>query len=212
MVCGLTSIILLRHGQARNNVERVLTGRRPGVPLTEQGARQARYAARLLADMDITAAYTSPIQRAVQTAQIVAEHNSLGVVQDDRLVEIDMGRFTGMRYDDLLEKHGNVFLKFYREDAGFAHLGVETFSNVRTRVLDMVRYVLEKHPGENILMVTHMDPIKAILATILDITPNGLHRVIIANGSLNVFPADDEGNLALGSINVMEPTRLTSIW
>ena len=208
----MTSITFLRHGQARNNVERRLTGRGPGVPLTEYGAKQARYAARLLADMDIAAIYSSPVQRAMQTARIVAEHNSLDVVPDDRLIEIDMGEFTGMKYDDLMAKYGNVFLRFYQDDSEFAGLGVETFSSVRARVREMVGYVLERHRGENTVLVTHMDPIKAMLSTVLDIAPDSLHRIIIANGSLNVFPADEEGHVSLGTVNAMEPSRLTRLW
>lgn len=208
----MTSITFLRHGQARNNVERTLTGRRPGVPLTEHGTEQARYAARLLASMDIAAIYSSPIQRAMQTARIVAEHNSLDVVPDDRLIEIDMGEFTGMKYDDLLARHGNVFLRFYQDDAEFAGLGVETFSSVRARVREMVGYVLERHRGQNTVLVTHMDPIKAMLSTVLDISPGSLHRIIIANGSLNVFPADEEGRVSLGTVNAMDPSRLTRLW
>ena len=208
----MTSITFLRHGQAHNNVERVLTGRKPGVPLTEYGVRQAEWAARSLASMDITTVYSSPVQRTMQTAEIVAGHNSLEVTSDDRLIEIDMGRFTDMKYDDLIVKYGNVFQRFYRDDAEFAELGVETFSSVRARVLEMVRYVLKRHHDENTILVTHMDPIKAMLSTVLEISPDSLHRVIIANGSLNVFPVDGEGNLSLGAINAMEPSRLPLLW
>lgn len=208
----MTSITFLRHGQAHNNVERVLTGRKPGVPLTEYGVRQAEWAARSLASMDITTVYSSPVQRTMQTAEIVAGHNSLEVTSDDRLIEIDMGRFTDMKYDDLTAKYGNVFQRFYRDDAEFAELGVETFSSVRARVLEMARYVLKRHPDENTVLVTHMDPIKAMLSTVLEMSPDSLHRVIIANGSLNVFPVDGEGNLSLGAINAMEPSRLPLLW
>lgn len=208
----MTSITFLRHGQARNNVERVLTGRRPGVPLTEYGVQQADWAARSLASMDITTVYSSPVQRTMQTAEIVAGHNSLEVTSDDRLIEIDMGRFTDMKYDDLIAKYGNVFQRFYRDDTEFVEMGVETFSSVRTRVLEMVRYVLKRHHDENTVLVTHMDPIKAMLSTVLEISPDSLHRIIIANGSLNVFPVDGEGNLSLGAINAMEPSRLPLQW
>ena len=208
----MTSITFLRHGQANNNVERVLTGRKPGVPLTEYGVQQAEWAARSLASMDITTVYSSPVQRTMQTAEIVAGRNSLEVTPDDRLIEIDMGRFTGMKYDDLIAKHGNIFQKFYRDDAQLTELGVENFSSVRARVLDMVEYVLKRHPDENTVLVTHMDPIKAILSTVLGLSPDGLHRVIIANGSLNVFPVDGEGNLLMGAVNVMEYSRLPLLW
>lgn len=208
----MTSITFLRHGQARNNVERVLTGRRPGVPLTEYGMQQAEWAARSLARMNITSVYSSPVQRTMQTARIVAEHNSLDITPDDRLIEIDMGQFTDMRYDDLMARYGNVFQKFYQDDAELAGLGVETFSSVRARIREMVEWILERHRGENTVLVTHMDPIKAMLSTVLEIPPDSMHRVVIANGSLNVFPVDADGNLSLGAINAMEPPRLTRMW
>ena len=61
-------IIFLRHGQAKNNTERILSGRTPGVPLTDVGIKQAEQTAKLLADMNISAIYSSPIQRAKHTS------------------------------------------------------------------------------------------------------------------------------------------------
>jgi probable phosphoglycerate mutase len=92
----LGSIIFLRHGQAKNNTERVLAGRTPGIPLTEKGIDQAEKAAKFLEDMNISAIYSSPIQRAKNTAEIVGKHNSIDVKIDDRLIELDMGKFTGI--------------------------------------------------------------------------------------------------------------------
>jgi len=75
----LGQIIFLRHGQAKNNVERVLAGRTPGFPLTDTGIKQAEATAELLAHMNISAIYSSPIQRAQHTAEIVGKHNSVDV-------------------------------------------------------------------------------------------------------------------------------------
>ena len=69
------NIIFLRHGQAKNNVEKILAGRTSGFPLTDEGISQAEYAAGLLARMDISAIYSSPIQRAEDTARIVGGCN-----------------------------------------------------------------------------------------------------------------------------------------
>lgn len=88
-------IIFLRHGQAKNNVDKILAGRTEGVPLTETGISQAQHAAELLTHMKIGAIYSSPIQRAKHTAEIVGEKNSIDVTIDDRLIELDMGKFTG---------------------------------------------------------------------------------------------------------------------
>ena len=68
-------IIFLRHGQATNNTERILAGRTEGVPLTDTGIIQAEHTAELLEHMNVSAIYSSPIQRAKHTAEIVGKHN-----------------------------------------------------------------------------------------------------------------------------------------
>ena len=103
-------IIFLRHAQAENNTKRILAGRTEGVPLTKTGIEQAERIAKYLASIDISAIYSSPIERAKHTAEIVAESCSLEVVLDQRLTEIDMGKFTRMNYDDMFAKYGNCLL------------------------------------------------------------------------------------------------------
>lgn len=208
---NMASIIFLRHGQAQNNTERVLAGRTPGVPLTENGIEQAKKAAEFIEKMNVSKIYSSPIDRAKQTAEIVANHNSIDIINDERLIELDMGKFTGMKYDDIFSTHGNVFLKFYSGDLELAHNGVETFAEVKKRVLEIVEHVVGKHKDQNILLVTHMDPIKAILSTVMDLKPQSLFELIVANASLTVFN-EYQGNLSLKAINVMDPSRFDQEW
>ena len=203
---ALGSIFFLRHGQALNNTKKILAGRTPGVSLTENGVKQAEKIAEFLKPLNISAIYSSPIERAKNTAEIVAKHNSLENIIDDRLIELDMGKFTGVPYDEIFSKHGNVFLKFYEGKAEIAHNGVETFLEVKKRILNMVDFVLKKHQDEKVVLVTHMDPIKAILSTVMDLKPQSLFELIIENASLTIFKAI-QGNLSLSGINVMDSTR-----
>ncbi|WP_420546521.1 histidine phosphatase family protein [Nitrosopumilus sp.] len=204
-------VIFLRHGQAKNNTERILAGRTEGIPLTERGVQQAEHTAQLLEHMNISAIYSSPIQRAKHTAEIVGNHNSIDVQIDDRLIELDMGKFTGMPYDEIFNSHGNVFMKFYNGELEIAHNGVETFSEVKKRVNSIVEHVLEKHPNENVVLVTHMDPIKAMLSSIFELTPTALFELIIANASLNIFRENDR-KFSLSGLNVMHPSRFDQTW
>lgn len=205
------SIIFLRHGQAKNNIERILTGRTPGIPLTQKGIEQAEKAAKFLEQMNISAIYSSPIERARHTAEIVGKHNSLDVTIDDRLIELDMGKFTGVPYDEIFSSHGNVFMKFYNGELEIAHNGVETFSEVKKRVLGIVDHVIENHPNQNVVLVTHMDPIKAMLSTVVDLTPTNLFELIIANASLNIF-REYQGKFSISGLNVMDPSRFNHDW
>jgi probable phosphoglycerate mutase len=207
----LGSVIFLRHGQAKNNIERILTGRTPNIPLTEKGIEQAEKTAKFLEQMNIAAIYSSPIERAKHTAEIVARHNSLDVTIDDRLIELDMGKFTGVPYDDIFTSHGNVFMKFYNGELEIAHNGVETFAEVKKRILSIVDHVVEKHPDQNVVLVTHMDPIKAMLSTVVDLTPTNLFELIIANASLNIF-REYNRKFAISGINVMDPSRFNHDW
>ena len=204
-------IIFLRHGQAKNNTERILSGRTPGVPLTDKGITQAQQTAELLEDMNISAIYSSPIQRAKHTAEIVGKHNSIDVTIDDRLIELDMGKFTNVPYDEIFTSHGNVFMKFYNGELEIAHNGVETFADVKKRVASIVEEVIEKHPDENVVLVTHMDPIKAMLSTVVNLSPTNLFELIIANASLNLF-RDKDRKFSLTGVNVMHPTRFDQNW
>ena len=205
-------IIFLRHAQAENNTKRILAGRTEGVPLTKTGIEQAERMAKYLASIDISAIYSSPIERARHTAEIVAKNCSLEeVVIDERLTEIDMGKFTRMNYDDMFAKYGNIFLKFYENDPVISEHEVETFPDVQKRVLDMVDHVLKKHNNENVILVTHMDPIKSMLAKVMNLVPQTLFELIIANASLTIITEQDK-KFSLSAINAMDIDRYDQTW
>ena len=195
-------IIFLRHAQAKNNVERILAGRTKGIPLTQTGMQQAEKIATFLQPLKISTIYSSPIERALHTAEIVSNTLDLGCKIDDRLTEIEMGSFSGMQYEEMFAKYGNVFLKFYQGSPLIQKNGVETFSSVKKRVLDMVNDCSKKHEGQNILLVTHMDPIKAMISTVLQPKPESLYELVIRNASLTIVKKE-QNNFSLTAMNSM---------
>jgi len=196
----------LRHAQAKNNVERILAGRSDGIPLTDLGLQQAEKIANFLEPLKISAIYSSPIERALHTTKIVSNKLNLQYKIDHRLTEIEMGSFSGMLYEEMFAKHGNIFLKFYQDNSLIEKNGVETFSNVKKRILDMVNYCSQKHDNENILLVTHMDPIKAMISTVLQLKPESLYELIIRNASLTIVKKE-QSNFSMVAINSMSPDR-----
>ncbi len=102
-------------------------------------------------------------------------------------------------------------MKFYQGDLEIAHNGVETFDEVKKRVLGIVDHVIENHPDENVVLVTHMDPIKAMLSTVVDLSPTNLFELIIANASLNLF-RESKRKFSISGLNVMHPTRFDQGW
>lgn len=198
--------LFLRHGQAKNNVERILAGRTTGYPLTDQGIKQAEKIADFLKPFNISIIYSSPIERAEQTTSIVAKKLRLDYSIDERLTEIDMGPLSGVTFDDMFAKHGNIFLKFYEGHPIIEKNGIESFASIKKRVLDLVEHCSKKYNDENILFVTHMDPIKSMLSTVMQLKPESLYELIIRNASLTMFKKE-QSSLSIISINSMSPER-----
>jgi probable phosphoglycerate mutase len=199
-------IIFLRHGQAENNTKKILAGRTPGINLTEEGKKQAEQAGKMLQSLNVSAIYSSPIDRAVQTAEIIKKHCNIEFKTDDRLIELNMGQFTMMPYQEIFKKYGNVFLKFYSGSEEVSENGVETFTEVKKRINEMVNFVINNHKNENVVLVTHMDPIKAMIGQVLKLKPEVLFELIIANASLSIIKNHDQ-NFYLTAINAMHPER-----
>jgi probable phosphoglycerate mutase len=200
----------MRHGQAENNVSRTLVGRHIESHLTEHGRKQVADAARQLKNVEIDRVVASPVIRTRETADIVCDALGLDYDIDERLYEIELGKLVGMNYEEVVTKYGNLFQKFYDEsDSALASFGVETFTSVKKRVKSLLEDAADRHTGSNILCVTHLDPIKAAIATLLDLTPEVLYRWHIRNASLTILQHDSK-SYSLSGVNVMAMHRYQS--
>lgn len=209
----MTLVMLMRHGEAENNVQHILAGRKLEFHLTERGRAQVSSTAESLKAIPIDAIYTSPMTRTVETAKIVSEKAGVDYSRDGRLIETDMGGLTGMTYSQVVEKYGNLFRKFYEgdddDDGVLNSMHVESFSAIRSRVKDMLEYVAMKHPEESVLLVTHLDPVKAALMQTINLGPEALYKMSIKNASLAVLK---HGSIdySLLAFNVMDISRYPS--
>jgi 2,3-bisphosphoglycerate-dependent phosphoglycerate mutase len=200
----------MRHGQAENNVSRVLVGRHMESHLTEDGRQQVADSAKQLRSIAIDRVYASPVLRAVETAQIVCQILGVDYRVDERLYETEMGKLVGMNYEELTTKYGDLFLRFYSEyDPVLERFGVETFSSVKQRIKSLLDDLLQEHEDSNVLMVTHLDPIKAALATLLDLKPEALYRWHIRNASLTILKHESK-IYSLSGVNVMVMHRYSN--
>ena len=200
--------IFMRHGQADNNVNRVLVGRHIESHLTEKGRMQVKETAKLLKSMSISKIYSSPVTRAIETTEIVGEE--LGLVDyeiDDRLYEIDLGRLAGTNYDEVLNKYGNLFLSFYMgDDSVLSNHGVESFTAVKSRVRDLLDQIMARHNKQNVLLVTHLDPIKAAISYILDLKPESLYKWHMRNAALTILKQEFK-TWSISAVNFMGAQR-----
>ena len=197
----------MRHGQADNNVNRVLVGRHLESHLTEQGKMQVKDTARLLKSMSISKIYSSPVTRTIETTQIVGEELGLDYEIDDRLYEIDLGKLAGTNYDEVLNKYGNLFLSFYMgDDSVLSNHGVESFTAVKSRVRDLLDQIMTRHSDHNVLLVTHLDPIKAAISYILDLKPESLYKWHMRNAALTILKQEFK-TWSISAVNFMGAQR-----
>lgn len=197
---------MMRHGEAENNVKHILAGRELEYHLTERGREQVASTAEGLKSVPIEAIYTSPITRTVETAKIVSETIGIDYTIDDRLIETDMGSIVGMSYNEALEKFGNIFLRFYHDDPMLRNLHVERFSSIRSRINNILDFVADKHQATNVLLVTHLDPIKAAINRIFNLNPDTLFNMTVKNASLTIL-RHGSSDYNLIAYNVMNMNR-----
>jgi len=202
----------MRHGQAYNNVKKLLVGRNLESHLTDLGREQVKNTSQILTTIDIHKIYSSPVIRTVETAEIVSRTIGVPFEEDERLFEIELGKLVGMYYEDLISKHGNLFVKFYcdnDDENSLLEFEVESFGAVKKRISELLQEVVKKHKNENVLLVSHLDPIKAALSLIMNIKPSSVYNIQIPNASLSIFKNYDN-TISLGCINMMDIGRFLS--
>jgi 2,3-bisphosphoglycerate-dependent phosphoglycerate mutase len=198
---------MMRHGQAENNVNRILVGRHVEAHLTEYGKRQVARTAMYLKEISIDRILASPVIRTIETAKIVCEILDKEFEVDERLYEIELGKLVGMNYEEIVEKYGNLFLKFYADnDPILLSYGVESFSSVKSRINDLLEDLRHRCAGENVLLISHLDPIKAAICILLDLNPKSLYRWHIRNASLTILRQESQV-YSLSGVNVMSIDR-----
>ncbi|HJY10767.1 MAG TPA: histidine phosphatase family protein [Nitrososphaeraceae archaeon] len=197
----------MRHGQADNNVNKILVGRHIESHLTEFGKNQVLDTAKYLKEISIDKVLVSPVVRTLETAEIVCGYLGVSYEIDERLYEIELGKLVGMNYEEIILKYGNLFLQFYTEnDAALIHYGVESFASIKQRIKNILDEITDRYTNKNVLMISHLDPIKAAISILLDLKPETLYRWHIRNASLTILK-NDERVYSLAGVNVMGMPR-----
>lgn len=208
----MSLLIFMRHGQAYNNVKRLLVGRNLESHLTDLGREQVTQSSELLRSIPIHKIYSSPVIRTVETAEIASKTLELPFEIDERLFEIELGKLVGLYYDDVISAHGDLFARFYsdnEEENSLLEFEVESFGSVRQRIRHLINEMIRKHENENILFISHLDPIKAAISLAMNIKPSSVYNVQVPNASINVLKNYDN-NLSLCGMNILNMKRYIS--
>ena len=170
-----TATLLLRHGQTAMSAQTRYAGR-SDAPLTDVGVQQAAAAAKRLASSGIAVIMTSPLLRTVQTAQEVAAVTGAAVITDDGFRETDFGAWEGLTFAEVRERWP-AELAAWLADPQVAPPGGESFTDVSARVIAALQRVLAARVGQTVLIVSHVTPIKMMVAAALLAPPAALYRM-----------------------------------
>jgi probable phosphoglycerate mutase len=191
--------LLLRHGQTPMSVQKRYAGR-TDVPLTEAGLAQAAAAAKRLASAGIDAIVASPLQRTVQTAEAVAAVTGLPVTTDEGFRETDFGAWDGLTFAEVRERWPTE-MAAWLGDPQVAPPGGESFAEVSERVTAALARVLAGRTGQRILIVSHVTPIKTLVAAALLAPPAALFRMHLDVAALCEIDWYADGPAVLRSFN-----------
>ena len=201
-----TRFVLLRHGQTAMSGERRYSGR-GDVALTDLGVEQAAAAAkRLAATDDLTTGaeavpvLSSPLTRATQTAQAVADACGSTVGARPGLVETDFGQWEGLSFSEAAERDPELHGKWLG-DSSVSPPDGESFDTVHARVRELRDELLGEFDGRTVVLVSHVTPIKSLLRMALDAGPSLLYRLHLDLASISIVEFYPDGNASVRLVN-----------
>jgi probable phosphoglycerate mutase len=179
-------ILLIRHGENDFVKKQKLAGRLSGVHLNERGRTQAQAIAQAMKDVPIKAIYSSPLDRAMETAEPLAKVHGLKVESRKNLIETALGDWEGKSIKQLNRDKRWRILQENPSRAKFP--GGETMPEQQTRLVDEIEILCEKHKAKDVIAVVgHADPIKLIIAYFIGLPLDLFQRLGLDIGSISTL-------------------------
>jgi broad specificity phosphatase PhoE/ribonuclease HI len=205
----VTTLVLVRHGATAHTADKRFSGglasSNPG--LTDEGRAQVREVADWLAPLaePVEAVVTSPVRRTRESAEILAERLALDLVEEPRFAEMEFGVWDGLTFAEVQERYPDE-MEGWLSSLDVAPSGGESFREVEKRVLAGLEQVLESYAGKTVLVVSHVTPIKTLVAHAVDAPLSALFRMELSTASVSVVsfvaPSDSPSADRRGSMRL----------
>lgn len=180
-------MIIVRHGESEWNRIHRYQGQ-IDTKLSDVGVRQAAALAERLRDEQINFIYTSPLQRAAQTAAAIAKyHPDVPLQQETALLEIGHGEWEGKFIEEITAKYAAGLHEWRIHPTRSQMPGGESFSNVLKRTLDFKERICAAHPNETVVVSTHDVVIKVLVADVLGMDMDRINCIWISNASISMI-------------------------
>jgi broad specificity phosphatase PhoE len=185
-------LILVRHGETERNSEARLQGGKSDIPLNEKGRKQAYCLGLALQSENLEAIYSSPLKRALDTAEAIAVYHHLKVQTDPALAEIDMGLIDGLSLTEVKERQMDFWKRWRQEDYSVALPGGESLLQVKQRAWGAIQSIIRRHREGNVVVVSHGISLQTIITAILGVSLSTFSRFQIGVASITILQIDDD--------------------
>ena len=182
----MTRFILIRHGQTGWNKEARFRGR-IDIDLDETGMKQAQAVGERFAQSELAAIYSSPLKRAMATAEPIGRHLGLQVVPLEGINDMNFGNWEGRSIDDVKEQNKELFDLWRYSPDKLSIPGGETLDDVRQRVAATVDDLVAKHENDTVLLVTHRVVCKVLLCYLLGLDNSHFWQIAQDTTAVNRF-------------------------
>ena len=202
----MTTILLVRHGENDWVKKHRLAGWIEGIHLNENGRQQAAAAAERLAGLPIKAIYSSPVLRCRETADFIAQSQNLPINLLDAIGEVRYGKWEGKKIKRLAKKKEWFTVQFFPSRMQFP--GGDTLRGVQTRGVDALETLAQSHDDKDmIVVVSHADLIKLVLAHYLGVHIDLFQRIVVSPASISMLHLLENGVVRVGRINDDGPLK-----
>ncbi|MBR5236926.1 MAG: histidine phosphatase family protein [Clostridia bacterium] len=196
----MLELILVRHGETAGNLRPTALGT-TDLPLTERGRRQANSLSRVFALKRPEAIYTSPLRRASETAEAIAQPHGITVETIFDLCERRFGIWENMAVDDIRAEYEAEYTAWQQDLADYAIPGGESARQVYDRCAEVINELLKKHNEGSVVVVSHLGTIRCILAYLLGMGIEGSWRFQVNNGGICRVMIDENASGVLTAFN-----------
>ncbi len=161
----MTEIILIRHGETEWNAREIFRGR-IDIELNETGIRQAELLAEYLGQVEIEAIHSSPLKRALKTAEVTASYHNLDVETTPGLIDFDYGEWQGLPHHDVKDKYRELYAEWIKNPHRVRIPGGESLDDVRRRAIGVVDNITSRYKG-TVALVSHRVVNKVLICALL---------------------------------------------
>jgi len=186
----MTEINLIRHGETDWNVEEIFRGQ-ADIQLNEIGTKQAQLVSSYLRNTPIEAVYSSPLKRALKTAEMIADPHNIDVMASNELIDLDYGEWQGLPHEVVKNKYETLYQEWMKTPHLVRIPKGESLGDIRKRAVSLIEQVVAEHEGSTVALVSHRVILKVLICALLGLDNSHFWNIKVDTCGITTFIYQD---------------------